>query len=159
MSRLPALGRRGEGWFALQVVLLAGIALAGVWLGPDWTGTARLLTVVVGGTLMLGGVLLVVVSARRHDTVVSPLPRPVAGARLVVDGVYGRVRHPIYAGVMAAAIGWSLALASLVALGLSLALVVLLDLKARREEVWLAEHYPAYAAYAERTRRFLPGVY
>ena len=159
MSRLPSLGRRGEGWFLLQVVLLAGIGAAGLWLGPDWTGTTRLLTVVVGGSLLIGGLLLVGLGARRHDTLVSPLPRPVEGARLVDDGVYGRVRHPIYSGVMASAIGWSLATASLVALGLSVALVVLLDLKARREEVWLAGHYPAYADYAARTRRFMPGLY
>jgi protein-S-isoprenylcysteine O-methyltransferase Ste14 len=159
MSRLPSLGRRGEGWFALQLVLLAGIVVAGLWLGPDWSGAARLLTVAAGGALLIGGVVLVWLGARRHDTLVSPLPRPVAGARLVEDGIYGRVRHPIYSGVMASALGWSLATASLVALALSIALVVLLDLKARREEVWLAEHYPAYSAYVARTRRFVPGLY
>jgi protein-S-isoprenylcysteine O-methyltransferase Ste14 len=50
-------------------------------------------------------------------------------------------------------------MASLLALGLALALAVLLDLKARREEVWLREKYPGYAEYAGHTKRFVPGVY
>jgi protein-S-isoprenylcysteine O-methyltransferase Ste14 len=41
----------------------------------------------------------------------------------------------------------------------SLLLVEDLDLKARREEAWLSERYPEYAAYARHTHRFVPGVY
>jgi protein-S-isoprenylcysteine O-methyltransferase Ste14 len=46
-----------------------------------------------------------------------------------------------------------------VALVLALGLAAVLDLKARREEAWLVVRYPGYAAYARRTRRFLPGLY
>ena len=37
---LPDLGRRGEGWVALQVLLLVAILGAG-FLGPLWSGPAR----------------------------------------------------------------------------------------------------------------------
>jgi len=33
------------------------------------------------------------------------------------------------------------------------------DLKSRREERWLEERYPGYAAYRARTRRLIPGLY
>jgi protein-S-isoprenylcysteine O-methyltransferase Ste14 len=46
-----------------------------------------------------------------------------------------------------------------VALALSVVLAIVLDLKARREEEWLRERFPDYAAYAARTKRFIPGIY
>jgi protein-S-isoprenylcysteine O-methyltransferase Ste14 len=61
--------------------------------------------------------------------------------------------------VILVAMGWSLLTASLAALVLTAVLAVLLDLKARREEAWLRERYRVYAAYAEQTSRFVPGVY
>jgi hypothetical protein len=36
---------------------------------------------------------------------------------------------------------------------------VVLDLKSRREEVWLTQKYPGYAALARRTKKFVPGIY
>jgi protein-S-isoprenylcysteine O-methyltransferase Ste14 len=44
-------------------------------------------------------------------------------------------------------------------LGLSVLLAVVLDLKTRREEIFLREQFPGYAAYAARTRKFIPLVY
>jgi protein-S-isoprenylcysteine O-methyltransferase Ste14 len=87
------------------------------------------------------------------------MPRPIDDAVLISDGIYRSLRHPIYAGVMLLGIGWALLTASVFALGLALLLAVVLDLKARREEVWLRERFAGYAEYATRTRRFLPGVY
>ena len=57
------------------------------------------------------------------------------------------------------ALGWALYAASLLALGFTLALAAYLDLKSRREEVWLRERYPRYRGYAARVKRFVPGVY
>jgi protein-S-isoprenylcysteine O-methyltransferase Ste14 len=159
MSRLPALGPRGEGWFVLQLLLLAAIVAAGFLTGPDWSGPARLASAALG-SLLIGAGLLIPLRAIAHlDQSISPLPRPTQEGSLVQHGLYRYVRHPIYVGVMASALGFGLLMASLAALLLGGLLVVLLDLKARREEVWLTQRYPDYAAYAARTRRFLPGLY
>lgn len=159
MSPLPELGRRGEGWFLLQLVLLAAVAAAGIFLGPDWSGAPRFAAAIAGGALLAAGIGLAVMGVRDLDASLSPLPRPRDDGTLVEHGVYRRVRHPIYFGVGASAFGWGLLTASGVALLLALALILLLDLKARREEAWLMERYPAYADYARRTRRFVPGIY
>ena len=58
-----------------------------------------------------------------------------------------------------AALGACLISGSWIALVLTLGLCVLFDLKSRREEVWLAERYPQYAEYRERTRKFVPRLY
>ena len=56
-------------------------------------------------------------------------------------------------------LGWSLAEAPL-GLAPTALLATLFDLKARREEAWLIERFPTYAAYRAGTpRRFVPWLY
>ena len=159
MSRLPSLGPRGEGWFGLQVVLLAAVAVAGFLLGPDLEGIARLVAAVIGGAMLALGIVVGFVAIRHLDRALTPLPRPIETGTMVEHGIYRHVRHPIYLGVFTSALGWALLTASAVALLLALVLAVLLDLKARREEAWLVERYPDYAGYSARTKKFIPGVY
>ena len=159
MSRLPSLGPRGEGWVALQFIFLGAIAVAGWLFGGTWSGTARAGSLVVGGLLIVGGLALAGLGVRDLDRSLSALPRPTERAVLVSHGVYRQVRHPIYTGLIAGALGWSLAAASAVALVVTVGLAVVLDLKSRREEVWLGEKFADYGAYAARTKRFLPGLY
>ncbi|MGH2488953.1 MAG: methyltransferase family protein, partial [Candidatus Limnocylindria bacterium] len=80
-------------------------------------------------------------------------------ATLIRDGLYARIRHPIYAGVICMGLGWAAATRSLPVLIAAVVLAGLLDLKARREEIWLAERYPEYPGYRARTHRFFPGLY
>ena len=58
MTRLPALGPRGEGWVLIQGVLLVLVATAGWALGPDWSGPLRFAGIIAGVLLFAGGVLL-----------------------------------------------------------------------------------------------------
>jgi protein-S-isoprenylcysteine O-methyltransferase Ste14 len=156
--RLPDLGRRGEGWFAAQVVLFGAIALSGA-AGPAWGGWPAAAGIVVGGALiLLGGVLSLrgVLDLRENLT---PFPKPLENAQLVESGAYRLVRHPIYGGLILAALGWGLLRASPLTLLGAATLVVFFSLKSRREEIWLADKYPEYPAYRARTRRLLPWIY
>ncbi len=135
------------------------ILLAGILAGSQWSGGLRFAAAVAGGVLLLGGAILAWSGIRDLDRSMSPMPRPRASAVLIQDGVYRRLRHPIYAALILIAIGWSLLMASFLALGLAIALALLLDLKARREEIWLRDRYPGYAEYSLHTKRFVPGVY
>lgn len=154
----PDLGPRGEGWFLIQVVLMAAVALAGA-VGPAWTDAAGVVTGVAGAVLIGLGALLAIrgtVDLRENMTV---FPKPLAGARLVESGAYRLVRHPIYGGLILGAIGWGLARASWPALAAAIALAVFFRLKSGREERWLAEQFEGYDAYRSRTHRFLPWLY
>jgi protein-S-isoprenylcysteine O-methyltransferase Ste14 len=156
---LPSLGPRGEGWFVLQILFMGVVLVAGLFVGAHWSGAPRFAAGVAGAVLMLGGLALGYLGIRDLEHSLSPMPRPNEGAVLISDGIYRRLRHPIYAGLLLLAVGWSLLTASFLALALSIAFAVLLDLKARREEIWLRERFPGYAAYASRTSRFVPGIY
>ncbi len=157
-ARLPSLGPRGEGWVALQVAFFVCVGAAGL-LGPDWGDPWRTMGIVAGtGLIALGAVAAVlgVVGLRENLTAV---PRPIAGGRLIDSGVYSLVRHPIYTGIVTAALGWGLATASPVALVAAVLLGCFFDLKARREEAWLLAAYPTYAAYRARVRKLVPLIY
>ncbi len=156
--QLPALGPRGEGWFALQVVLFALVALAGGF-GPAWSGLPRVATDSAGVTLIGAGGLLAlrgVLDLRGNLTV---FPRPTAGAQLVESGAYALVRHPIYGGLIGAGFGWSVLTASLPAVLAAAVLAAFFELKSRREERWLAEQFAGYDQYRLRTRRLVPWLY
>jgi len=157
MSHLPALGPRGEGWVAIQVVLLVAIAAAGL-LGPAWSGAVRVVSSAVGLGLVIAGLVLAVRGMVDLRDALTPLPYPRDGAELVETGVYARARHPIYGGLIVGAFGWGCLTASVVALGLAVALLAFFEAKSRREEVWLVERFAGYPAYRARTRRLIPWI-
>ena len=79
--------------------------------------------------------------------------------RLVTSGPYRFVRHPLYLAEQLAIIGISMQFFSL---STAFVLVVQIAFQLRRmynEEAVLAESFPEYAAYQQRTARLQPGIY
>ena len=156
--RIPDLGARGQGWTLIQVGLMLAITVAGV-AGPTWPGDESWLRRGVGLLIAIGGQFLFVPGLTALGPSLTPFPRPLDGARLRIDGVYGRVRHPIYGGLILLAFGWSV-ITSPVALALTVALVLVLEVKSRLEESMLEQRFPTYDAYRKRVRwRFIPLVH
>jgi protein-S-isoprenylcysteine O-methyltransferase Ste14 len=158
MTRLPSLGPRGEGWVAVQLVIFVVIVLSGS-AGPAWSGAPRIVGAAVGIAAILIGAVLAVRGVIDLRDALTPFPHPLPGAPLVQDGAYRLARHPIYGGLVLGAAGWALVTASAPAVVLAGALFLFFDLKSRREEAWLVDHFPAYEAYRRRTRRLIPFVY
>ncbi len=160
MTRLsvPELGRRGGGWVVLQSILFVAIAACG-FVGVYWPGSVESYLAVIGLVLIVAGIVVVVTGALTLGRSFTHLPRPRGSGRLHEGGIYRLVRHPVYGGVLLLALGWSLAEAPLALVPTAL-LALVFDLKSRREEIWLRERYPEYAAYTRRTRnRFIPFIY
>jgi protein-S-isoprenylcysteine O-methyltransferase Ste14 len=79
---------------------------------------------------------------------------------LVIHGVYGQVRHPIYAGVILLLIGLGMLNGNLARIAVGGLSLLFFDRKAALEERWLAERFPAYADYRREVRwRVLPGLW
>jgi protein-S-isoprenylcysteine O-methyltransferase Ste14 len=138
-----------------------GVAVSGALAlpHPAVSGAGRWLAFALGLVLACGGGWLSVAGLRGLGRNLSAAPRPRSDAELVREGPYRRIRHPIYAGIIAGSFGWGLMSASPLSLAFAVALTVWFDLKSRREEGWLDERYPGYAAYVARTHRFIRGVY
>ena len=157
--RVPALGSRGEGWVALQLALIGAIVVACWWGAGSWSQPWQSVVGLAGNLLLIGGLAVVAVGTLSLSSSFTVLPRPRDDGALVTTGLYRFVRNPIYAGLMTAMLGASIGSASWPALLLTGVLLVVLDLKSRREELFLRERFPDYGAYAARTRKFIPGLY
>jgi protein-S-isoprenylcysteine O-methyltransferase Ste14 len=145
------------GWWVLGQSALMPLVLA---LGPLYPGEARPawlrglagILFAVGAVFGIGGAWVL----GRNRTI---FPKPHADSRLIRHGVYQWVRHPLYTSLILLSLGWSAWWASLPALLAGAVLAVFLDFKARREEAWLRGHFPDYAEYTRRVRRFMPWIY
>jgi protein-S-isoprenylcysteine O-methyltransferase Ste14 len=83
-----------------------------------------------------------------------------AQRHVLTGGPFRLVRHPRYAGLLASRAGFALVFASALAWALFVAWVWVVLRRMRREERHLLETFgDAYATYAARTPRFVPGVY
>ena len=163
MTRIPSLGPRGEGWVALQL-LCFGLLVVAIALGPHdasedeaTAGTRQLLGYLVGvvGATFLGSGI----AELRRARALTAVPRPRKDAELVERGAYRLVRHPIYTGLILGALGLAILTpwaGTFLVTGL---LAVVLDLKRRREEVWLADRYRDYGTYRGRTKALIPLLY
>ena len=158
MSRLPALGPRGEGWVVIQFLLLGLVVLAGV-AGPTYVGPLSAAARAAGLALVVAGLVLAAWGLLDLRDALTPLPHPRDGASLVDTGSYRLVRHPIYGGIIVGAAGYGLLMASPLTLAGAAVLLGFFRLKSAREERWLEARYPGYAAYRARTRRLVPFVY
>lgn len=148
---------RGGGWVIVQWVLLLAVLALGP-AGREGWGCAWATTLlssvlgIAGAGLGLAGVLAL-------DCNRTGFPRPNEDSHLVQGGVYGIVRHPLYASVILLAAAWGLLWESSAAMAGAGLLAVFLDRKARCEEQWLREKFPEYAAYERRVKRLIPWVY
>ena len=76
---------------------------------------------------------------------------------LITDGLFARVRHPIYAFSIGLMIATAIVLPSTPMLVVATVHIVLMNVKARTEEAHLARlHGDTYRQYVERTGRFVP---
>jgi protein-S-isoprenylcysteine O-methyltransferase Ste14 len=81
--------------------------------------------------------------------------------RLITQGVYRHIRHPMYLAIALYSIGQALVIPNWVAGPSNLiAFAILLALRLSAEERMMVEEFgDEYAAYSARTKRLIPGVW
>jgi len=146
--------RLGYALVALQLGLILALAVAAAPLFVRGRAPTGAWLLALAG-LALG---LWALSANRPGNFnVQPAPR--AGGRLVQQGPYRWIRHPMYTAVLACAGACSWAAPAPWVWLATLALAAVLAVKALLEERWMALEHPEYASYRARTKRFVPGLF
>ena len=120
----------------------------------------------LGGSFSLLGILIFSLGAaigiwaikhNRPDNF-NIIPELKEGCCLVTTGIYRYIRHPMYTSVMLMMMGILLFKPTLFNTLLWGALVIVLYLKASREERLWTVHDPVYAEYKEQTKYFIPYI-
>lgn len=145
------MGSRGEIYVGAQFALLACVAIGGIpYVGP-------IVSVLGGPILLLTGLAFAALGVVELGSDLSPWPKPVEGSTLKTDGVFGEMRHPIYGGLLAACVGFSILTDSASRLLLTAILWYVLEKKADYEEEQLAEKLPGYGSYKKSVpTKFFP---
>lgn len=140
----------------IQFALFGLMALALVALPASQGRVLR----ATGFVLMFAGPLVALAAiaehGRRNATPPRIVPTPNERVPLIETGLYTRIRHPIYTGVLLTGLGATLAHGHPGLLAIEAILVIFFTVKARYEEALLQRAYPTYDAYMHRTGRFLP---
>jgi protein-S-isoprenylcysteine O-methyltransferase Ste14 len=154
-------GARGE-WYVIIQVVLFGLVVFGPRMAigwSAWTSPYAELGSITGGVVLLMGGLLATAGILKLGTNLTAVPYPKEQATLVETGPYRLVRHPIYSGVIMAALGWALLVNGWLTIGYALILLAFFDIKSRREEQWLKAKFENYPAYQKRVHKLIPFLY
>ena len=114
---------------------------------------------ILGITLMVAGLAILLIAFLGLGSALTPTPVPQQGSALRTSGIYAIVRHPIYVGILVAALGFTLAVGSIWQVVLWIALAVFFYAKAFWEDRLLAERYGvAWFDYADHVSGFIPRI-
>ena len=112
----------------------------------------------LGTALFAAGMLIHSLSHREHRRAHAKVEEIKS---LVTTGIYSKIRHPGYLGVMLAYFGISICFKNIPALAIAFALTILHVLTAIEEEKLLLQKFgKEYEEYMKKVRwRFIPGIY
>ena len=147
-------------WYVVVQAVLIGLILFGP-QGSSLVSVEPLKTILQSCGIAIGllACLVMVIAVINLGKNLTPLPCPKDDAELVQTGLYRFVRHPIYFGVLLAALAWLFVFPGVYVLAYVIGLFFLFDCKARREEIWLVERFPAYRDYQGRVKKLIPSIY
>lgn len=114
------------------------------------------------GALLLILAVYIVFEAMRENTFAAPVVKmqKERGQKVISTGVYGIVRHPMYAGAVLLFFSAPLLLGSVYGLALGVVLIVTIASRSVGEEAMLKEELDGYRDYMQRVKwRIIPFVF
>jgi len=159
MSRTDSDMERGAGWVIAQGAIFVFFLVAVVFGDTVADVPGLIFAQVVGLIVGLAGATVSAWALLQHGWRVSPFPKPIDDAHLVVSGPYRYVRHPMYTGIVIFTLGVGLAYANPVAMLSSVTFLVFFMAKTGCEEEMLVARVDGYRAYRSNVPwRIIPFV-
>lgn len=143
----------GSALMFLSAFILAGLNFRFRWnVLPRWTVWAA------AGIFLLA--YLLYAEVLRENTYLSRTIQVQEHQKVIDTGLYGIVRHPMYAATVFLFLSMPLVLGSLLSFGIMLAYLPLIAKRIRNEEAVLEKGLEGYAAYKKRVKyRVFPGIW
>jgi protein-S-isoprenylcysteine O-methyltransferase Ste14 len=154
--------RRGEDLTLItrsHVTLIFAILTLGPLLHFHSGAEVSLAQLLAGALLGLLGLLMAVASYRALGRNFRVYAAPRRSGTLVTSGIYSKVRHPMYTGVVLGLAGYVLIWGAHYLWPLWLACSGLYFIKGFKEDKILEEKFPEYRDYIKRTKRFAPYLF
>ena len=104
------------------------------------------------------GIAIIVVSILQLNKNLSPFPTPKENSELITTGLFSKIRHPIYSGILLLAFSFALYQNSGFKILISFFLLILFYFKTRYEEKQLSLKFPEYKNYKRTAGRFFPKI-
>ncbi len=104
------------------------------------------------------GLGLIIIAFFQLNKNLSPFPTPKEYARLLTNGVFKLIRHPIYTGILLIFFSIAVFQGSGYRLLISFLLLILFHFKTLYEEKKLSEKFPEYEIYKKNSGKFLPKI-
>jgi len=114
------------------------------------------------GTVLLVVSIALIFEALRENTFAAPVVKmqKERGQKVISTGLYGVVRHPMYAGAVLLFVAGPLLLGSVFGLIMGLVLIVTIAVRSIGEEAMLKQELEGYSDYAKRVKwRIIPFVF
>jgi protein-S-isoprenylcysteine O-methyltransferase Ste14 len=115
---------------------------------------------VIGGALVVGSGVLAWTANRQLGAAFTPfVDNKAAERRIITSGIYGRIRHPLYAAGFMLTTGAVLMLCSIISWFFTLICWIAIVVRTLREEHLLKRNMDGYVDYMRRTKRYIPGIF
>lgn len=110
----------------------------------------------IGSIPMVIGAIIIIWALINLGRNLSVLASPKEGSKLITKGIYKSIRHPIYAGLIFIAFGYSIYLWSPYKLIAAFLIFLFFEIKTSYEEKKLIEQFGDYEEYKLKTGKFFP---
>ena len=160
-KRLHAKEEQGEQKQVIAfsgLMFLAAFVLAGLSFRFGWYLLPRWACLAAAAVFLLA--YLLYAEVLRENAYLSRTIEVQEGQKVVDTGLYGIVRHPMYAVTLLLFLSMPLVLGSPISFAVMLAYIPLIVKRIRNEEAVLAEGLEGYADYMQKVRfRLIPGIW
>ena len=109
--------------------------------------------------IILGAILGLWAIAVMRKSKIRATPNVAMGAKLIKNGPYKYIRHPMYASVLTACLGFLLTNIYSMTILFYVLLIIVLNIKIAYEESLLVKTFPKYKSYTKKTKKLIPFVY
>ena len=140
------------------LMFLGGFLVAGLDFRFSWSQMPH--WVVIMGSVLLLAAYGMYAEVMRENAYLSRTIRVEEGQTVVDTGLYGIVRHPMYAATLLLFLSMPLILGSLISFVIFLAYPVLIAKRILHEEAFLEENLDGYCAYEQKVKyRLIPYIW